>query len=80
MASEGRFTFNQIFDYLRSGAYPDGFDKRDKRSLRKRADFFFVREAKLYYNGGKCVTLVVAVFSLYHFCQRKWKVRGAVGC
>ncbi len=52
-SSELRFTFSQIYDYLRSSLYPDGFDKSDKRSLRRRADFFFVREAKLYSYSGQ---------------------------
>ncbi len=51
-SSELRFTFSQIYDYLRSSLYPDGFDICDKCSLK--TSFFFVREAKLYYNGGKC--------------------------
>ena len=54
-ASDGRFSFSQIFDYLRSGSYPDGFEKNDKRALRKRASFFVVKDTKLYYTGGKYV-------------------------
>ena len=54
--SEGRFTFSQIYDYLRNGEYTVGCEKADKRSLRRRAEFFFVRGDKLYYNGGKLLT------------------------
>lgn len=51
MASEMRFTFSQVYDYLRSGTYPAEFSKADKRSLRKRADVFVIKGTKLYYCG-----------------------------
>ena len=41
-ASDGRFAFSQIFEYLKSGSYPESFDKNDKRGLRNRAAFFVV--------------------------------------
>ena len=52
-ASDGRFAFSQIFEYLKSGSYPESFDKNDKRGLRKRAAFFVVKDTKLYYTHGK---------------------------
>ena len=53
-ASDGRFAFSQIFEYLKSGSYPESFDKNDKRGLKKRAAFFVVKDTKLYYTHGKC--------------------------
>ena len=50
---EGRFSFSQIYDYLKYGIYPNDFDKEDKRALRKRADYFTLKGAKLRYLGGK---------------------------
>ncbi len=52
MTAEGRFSFSEIFDYLKSGKYPDGFNKNDKRALRKRTEFFDLKETKLYYKNG----------------------------
>ena len=52
-ASDGKFSFSQIFDYLKTGSYPDNFDKSDKRGLRKRAAFFVIKDTKLYYTAGK---------------------------
>ena len=43
----------EIFNYLKCGEYPEGFDKADKRALRKRAAFFSVKETKLYYCTGR---------------------------
>ena len=53
MAEEGKFSFSQLYDYLSSGSYPDHFEKEEKRGLRKRAAFFVIKEAQLYYKGGK---------------------------
>lgn len=47
--AEGRFTYSQLYDYI-DGA--EGFEKEDKLALRKRAKFFSVRKANLYYLGG----------------------------
>ena len=46
--SEGRFKYAEIFNYLKCGEYPEGFDKADKR-----AAFFSVKETKLYYCTGR---------------------------
>ena len=51
--SEGRFKYAEIFNYLKCGEYPEGFDKADKRALRKRAAFICVKENKLYYCTGR---------------------------
>ena len=52
-ANRGRFSFNQVFEYLNDGSYPGGFDKNDKHVLRKRANFFAVKDNKLYYTSGE---------------------------
>ena len=53
MSAEGRFT------YIKSGQYPDGFEKTDKLALRKRAKYFGIKGTKLVYLGGptksKCI-------------------------
>ena len=51
-ASDGRFTFTQIFEYVRHGKYPEGYSKSDKQALRKRSKYFVVKESELYYIGG----------------------------
>ena len=28
---DGRFSFSVIFEYLKAGKYPDGYDKNDKQ-------------------------------------------------
>ena len=42
----------EIFNYLKCGEYPEGFDKADKRALQKRAALFCVKVTKLYYCTG----------------------------
>ncbi len=37
---------------LTKGVYPEGLDKPEKLSLRKRTKYFVVQEAQLYYIGG----------------------------
>ena len=49
----GRFSYQEIFNYLREGSYTEGFEKSDKQALRKRAKFFTVKDAHLNYVGGK---------------------------
>ena len=53
----GKFSYRQIFDYINSGFYPEGLEKQDKLSLRKRAKYFIIEEAQLYYVGGKTITI-----------------------
>ena len=48
-AAEGS---DQIYSYLNDGAYPEGFEKSDKLSLRKRSKFFSINEGSLFYVGG----------------------------
>ncbi len=43
---EERFRFEDIF------GYPEGLDKPEKLSLRKRTKYFVVQDAQLYYIGG----------------------------
>ena len=49
-ATKGRFTFGQVFDYINDGCYPEGLDKKEKLS---RAKYFVIRDAQLFYVGGK---------------------------
>ena len=58
---QGRFTFSIIHQYLRSGCYPHGYTKSDKQALRKRAKFFYVQGADLFYVGGQSSKSVVTV-------------------
>ena len=51
--AQGRFTFDQIYNYISDGIYPEGFEKGDKLALRKRCKFFIVMETDLYYIGGQ---------------------------
>ena len=53
--SSGRFSYQEIFTYLREGKYPEDFEKKDKQALRKRVKFFAVKDAHLYYVGGKFI-------------------------
>ena len=48
----GRFSYEEIFAYLTEGSYPESFMKADKQALRKRAKYFLVKDAHLYYVGG----------------------------
>ena len=56
--SDGGISFNQVFEYLNDGSYPNGFDKNDKRVLRKRADFFAVKDTKLYHTSGEFLDML----------------------
>ncbi len=49
---EERFRFEDIFGYITKGVYPEGLDKPEKLSLRKRTKYFVVQDAQLYYIGG----------------------------
>ncbi len=40
------------FRFITKGVYPEGLDKPEKLSLRKRTKYFVVQEAQLYYIGG----------------------------
>ena len=50
--SEGKFTYRQIYEYIRDGKYPEVFEDCEKLSRRKRSQFFKVQEMHLYYTGG----------------------------
>ncbi len=54
--NHGRFSFSTIYNYIKDGIYPDGFSKSDKGSLRKKAKFFFTKEADLFYKSSKQCT------------------------
>ena len=49
---DGRFNFKEIHKYLVQGVYPSSFSKSDKQALRKKAKFFTVKGAELYYTGS----------------------------
>lgn len=49
--SFGKFSYKAIFDYLSDGTYPGDFTKSEKGSLRKRAKYFLVKEADLFYKS-----------------------------
>ena len=55
--SSGRFSYQEIFTYLREGKCPEYFEKKDKQALRKRVKLFFfaVKDAHIYYVGGKFI-------------------------
>ena len=54
--SFGKFSCSAIFNYLKNGSYPEGYSKSEKGSLRKRAKFFFVKEAELFYRSRSTST------------------------
>ena len=62
--SSGRFSYQEIFTYLKEGEYPEDFEKKDKQALRKRVKFFAVKDAHLYYVGGKFI--VVFILGYFH--------------
>ncbi len=43
---EERFRFEDIFGYITKGVYPEGLDKPEKLSLRKRTKYFVVQAAR----------------------------------
>ena len=47
--SFGRFSYTAIFKYVKDGSYPEGFSKSEKGSLRKRAKYFYIEKAELFY-------------------------------
>ena len=49
---DGRFSFAEIYTYIKDGRYPSSFTKAYKQALRKRAKFFTVKDTQLYYVGG----------------------------
>lgn len=51
-SAEGKFSFNEIFDYIVATKYPEALTKAEKNSLRKRCKFFRVTGKDLYYVGG----------------------------
>ena len=76
-SGEGRFTFREIFEYIKNGKYSEGLAKTDKLSLRKRAKFFQVVESSLYYVGGKyahpfsctyTISVGICLYLFMHLC------------
>ena len=43
--------YEKLLYTKKDGVYPDSFSKADKGSLRKRAKFFTVKDAELYYQS-----------------------------
>ena len=46
-------TYVDIANYLKSGTYPEGADKVQERSIRRRSEFFTMDAGHLQYIGGK---------------------------
>ena len=66
MESFGKFSYEDIFHYLRDASYPGDFTKAEKGSLRKRAKCFLVKGPDLFYKSkstGKM--LCIAIFLLH---------------
>lgn len=49
--ADGKFSYQEIQEYLQQQKYPLGYTKADKLALRKRAKFFTVDDGILYYTG-----------------------------
>ena len=49
---DGRFSFTEIYHYIKEGKHLNSFSKPDKQALRKRAKFFIIKHMQLYYIGG----------------------------
>ena len=49
--SFGKFSFEEIFNYLKDGCYPASFSKSEKGFLRKRTKFFYIMNAELFYKS-----------------------------
>ena len=58
---EGKFTYRQIYDYIKDGKYREGLAKAEKLSLRKRSKFFQVEGTFLYYVGGTYACCLVYI-------------------
>ena len=50
--SEGRFTYRQIYKYIKDGKCPERLEKCNKLALSKMSKFFQVQEMHFYYIGG----------------------------
>ena len=62
------FTKPSVVIYLNCRTYPDSFSKTDKLALQKRAKYFCIKGANLYYVGGfssKFTALVTESYKNY---------------
>ena len=59
-----RFTYCDIFAYVKDGKYPTDFTKDEKHALRKRAKFFAAKGTALYYVKEKKVKQYVCPTSI----------------
>jgi len=50
--TDGRFSFDAVYNYLRYQQYPEGASKLEKNSLRRRSKYFKLEDEDLYYIGG----------------------------
>ena len=57
--NEGRFSFSDVYNYLRYQQYPEGASKLEKNSLRRRSKYFRLQNEDLYYIGGGKLNLCV---------------------
>jgi hypothetical protein len=53
MNDNGGTYYAALFNYKKNGCYPEGYDKKNKRALRKRAKAFVVDGSHLHYVGPK---------------------------
>ena len=58
---EGRFSYQIIQDYVTKKEYPPSFSKEDKRSLRRRAQYFTCKDGQLYYSGKKHIYIAIHI-------------------
>ena len=50
--TDGRFSFDAVYNYLRYQQYPEGASKLEKNSLLRRSKYFKLEDEDLYYIGG----------------------------
>ena len=48
-----KFSYSEVFEYIKFGRYPPESTSKYKRSLRRKANNFRVHEGRLYYIGNQ---------------------------
>ena len=46
-ASDGKFSFSEIYDYIHQRRYPQGFSKVEKNALRRRSKFLLLTRSSI---------------------------------
>lgn len=59
----GKFSYDDIFHYLREASYPGDFTKSEKGSLRKISKYFLVKGADLFYKSKSTGKIVMYSYS-----------------